>query len=121
MSRIAIPVDNQADLESVPSAHFGHTAFFTLVEVNDENGNIVKQEFVANPPHEMGGCMMPVRLLVDNKADFIVVGGIGMRPLMGFMQMGIKVKHNSEGYGTVGEIIKNFDALPVIEQSTCQH
>ena len=65
--------------------------------------------------------MMPVRLLVDNKADFLVVGGIGMRPLMGFLQMGITVKHNNAGYSTAGDIITNFESLPVIEQSTCNH
>jgi predicted Fe-Mo cluster-binding NifX family protein len=39
--------------------------------------------------------MIPVNLLSDNKVNALVVGGIGMRPLMGFRQAGINVYHDA--------------------------
>jgi predicted Fe-Mo cluster-binding NifX family protein len=35
--------------------------------------------------------MVPVNLLAQHKVNALVVGGIGMRPLMGFRQVGINV------------------------------
>ena len=40
--------------------------------------------------------MVPVNLLAGHKVDALVVGGIGMRPLMGFKQVGIDVYHDAE-------------------------
>ena len=40
--------------------------------------------------------MVPVNLLSDNKVTALIVGGIGMRPLMGFKQVGIDVYHDAE-------------------------
>ena len=39
--------------------------------------------------------MVPVNLLSENKVNALVVGGIGMRPLMGFRQVGIDVYHDA--------------------------
>ena len=35
--------------------------------------------------------MVPVSLLAENRVNALIVGGIGMRPLMGFRQAGIHV------------------------------
>ncbi len=40
--------------------------------------------------------MVPVNLLANNKVNALVVGGIGMRPLMGFKQVGIDVYHEAK-------------------------
>ena len=40
--------------------------------------------------------MVPVNLLADNNVNALIVGGIGMRPLMGFKQVGIDVYHDAE-------------------------
>ena len=40
--------------------------------------------------------MVPVNLLSENKVNALIVGGIGMRPLMGFKQVGIDVYHDAE-------------------------
>ena len=40
--------------------------------------------------------MVPVNLLASHNVDALIVGGIGMRPLMGFNQAGIDVYHDSE-------------------------
>jgi predicted Fe-Mo cluster-binding NifX family protein len=38
--------------------------------------------------------MVPVNLLGENNVNALIVGGIGIRPLMGFRQVGINVYHD---------------------------
>jgi len=40
--------------------------------------------------------MVPVNFLAGHKVNALIVGGIGMRPLMGFRQMGIDVYHDAQ-------------------------
>ena len=40
--------------------------------------------------------MVPVNFLAGHKVNALIVGGIGMRPLMGFRQVGIDVYHDAE-------------------------
>lgn len=49
--------------------------------------------------------MVPVNLLAQNQVDALIVGGIGMRPLMGFRQAGIDVYHDDQ----------RLDIRPVVE------
>jgi predicted Fe-Mo cluster-binding NifX family protein len=76
------------------AGHFGHCDVFTLVDVED--GEIKEVSVVANKEHVQGGCMVPVQLLARHKVQRLVVGGIGMRPLMGFRQVGIDVYYDGE-------------------------
>ncbi len=76
--RIAIPSEGEGGLDGRRSGHFGHCDVFTLVDV------------------EEGGCMVPVQLLASNNVNQLVVGGIGMRPLMGFKQVGIEVYYDAQ-------------------------
>ncbi len=92
--RIAVPSDGQGGLDGFRAGHFGHCDVFTLVDV--ENGRIKDVSIVANKEHVQGGCMVPVQLLAENKVQRLVVGGIGMRPLMGFKQVGIDVYYDGE-------------------------
>ncbi len=92
--RIAVPSDGQGGLDGFRAGHFGHCDVFTLVDV--ENGQIKEVSIVENKEHVQGGCMVPVQLLADNRVQRLVVGGIGMRPLMGFKQVGIDVYYDGE-------------------------
>ncbi len=92
--RIAIPSNGEGGLNGTRSGHFGHCDVFTFVDV--ENGEIKKVTTLKNQEHVQGGCMVPVNLLADNQVNALVVGGIGMRPLMGFRQVGIDVYHDAE-------------------------
>ncbi len=38
--------------------------------------------------------MVPVNLLASHNVKALIVGGIGMRPLMGFKQVGVDVYHD---------------------------
>jgi predicted Fe-Mo cluster-binding NifX family protein len=40
--------------------------------------------------------MVPVNMLAGHNVNALVVGGIGLRPLMGFKQVGIDVYHDAQ-------------------------
>lgn len=92
--RIAVPSMLEGGLDGKRSGHFGHCDTFTLVDVKD--GAIEQVSTIANETHVQGGCMVPVNLLASNKVNALIVGGIGMRPLMGFRQVGIDVYHDDQ-------------------------
>ena len=91
--RIAVPSMENGGLDGQRAGHFGHCDVFTLVDVKD--GEIEQVSIVNNKEHVQGGCMVPVNLLAENKVNALIVGGIGMRPLMGFRQAGIDVYHDA--------------------------
>ncbi len=101
--RIAIPSNGEGGLEGTRSGHFGHCDVFTFVDVKD--GEIINTEVLKNEGHVQGGCMVPVNLLSSHNVKALIVGGIGMRPLMGFKQVGIDVYHDGE----------RMDIKPVVE------
>ncbi len=92
--RIAVPSEGQGGLDGLRAGHFGHCDVFTLIDVED--GQIKEVNILANKEHVQGGCMVPVQLLAENRVQQLVVGGIGMRPLMGFKQVGIDVYYDGE-------------------------
>jgi len=92
--RIAVPSTGDGGMDGQRSGHFGHCDVFTLIDVAD--GKIQSVSTIANGEHVQGGCMVPVNLLAQHKVNALVVGGIGMRPLMGFRQVGIDVYHDAE-------------------------
>lgn len=101
---IAIPSLSPGGLEAVSSSHFGQCDCFTLVDI--EGKEIIEVKILENPPHEHGGCMAPVMLLKDNDVDIIIVGGMGMRPMMGFQEVGIQVY--SGAMGTIDFVVNEF-------------
>lgn len=102
--RIAIPSDTMAGLEAPRSGHFGKCAYYTLVDVNDNE--VVAVQCMQNGGHIAGGCSVPVTLLKGWDVNTVVVAGIGGRPLMGFREEGIEVY---AGYGaTVLETVEAF-------------
>ncbi len=91
--RIAVPSVDAGGMAGQRSGHFGHCDVFTLVDV--QGGEIKAVTNVKNEGHEAGGCLAPVNMLTQHGVNAIVVGGIGMRPLMGFRHAGIDVYHDS--------------------------
>lgn len=91
--RIAIPSLGDGGLEGQRAGHFGHCDVFTFVDV--ENGKIKDVTIIPNQEHVQGGCMVPVNLLAEHNVNALIVGGIGMRPLMGFRQVGIDVYYDA--------------------------
>ena len=100
--------------------HFGHTPNFLTIEYDETTKDVINVEVIQNVEHSQGGCMVPVMLLKDKNVTEVVVGGIGHRPLMGFIQVGIDPYR-----GIQGTIKQNFEAfkqnkLPKLTQGTCQ-
>ena len=91
---IAIPSGNPGGLEAPLGAHFGHCDLYTLVSVED--GEIKEVKVVPNVPHAQGGCMAPVNYLAQQGVNLLIAGGMGLRPLMGFNQVGIEVYHGGD-------------------------
>ncbi len=101
--RIAVPSLGSGGIEGKRAGHFGHCDVFTLIDVAD--GQIRSVSTLANQEHVQGGCMVPVNLLAQNNVNALIVGGIGMRPLMGFRHVGIDVYYDAE----------RIDIQPVVE------
>ena len=92
--RIAVPSNGQGGLDGTRAGHFGHCDVFTFIDI--ENGDIKNISTLQNKEHVQGGCMVPVNFLAEHKVNTLIVGGIGMRPLMGFKQVGIDVYYDGE-------------------------
>ncbi len=92
--RIAVPSNGEGGLDGIRAGHFGHCDVFTLIDV--EEGEITSVTTLQNQEHMQGGCMVPVNLLAGHQVEALIVGGIGMRPLMGFRQQGIHVYHDDQ-------------------------
>lgn len=88
-TRIAFPTMGRGGIDAERSGHFGHSDNFTVIEVVD--GEVSTVEVIDNPPHAEGGCLAPVGVLASAGVDALVVAGMGMRPLAGFAQAGIRV------------------------------
>ena len=70
------------------SAHFGHCEQFALIDVDEENKQILKKEFVKSPSHEPG--LLP-RWLAEKGVSLIIAGGMGIRAQDLFQQNKIGV------------------------------
>ena len=102
---VAIPSTSPGGLEAMLGAHFGHCDLYTLVSVED--GEVKQVNVIPNVPHQQGGCMAPVQHLADHGAKSLIAGGMGLRPLMGFNQVGIEVYFGGQA-ASVGEAVDAF-------------
>lgn len=111
--RVAIPSEGAGGLDGIRAGHFGHCDVFTCIDFDE--GEIKDVTIVQNREHVQGGCMVPVNLLAENNVNALVVGGIGMRPLMGFRQVGIEVYHDGVR-AEIRPVVEDFIAgkLPLI-------
>jgi predicted Fe-Mo cluster-binding NifX family protein len=116
---IAVPSEQPGGLDAAVGAHFGHCELYTLVAV--ENNEVKTIRIIPNLPHEQGGCMAPVNYLAQQGVNALIAGGMGLRPLMGFNQVGIDVYHsggNSTVKDAVSAILENKLAR-FSQQHTC--
>ena len=102
---IAIPSSPPGGLEADIGQHFGHCDLYTLVTIAD--GRVEAVDVIPAIPHEHGGCMAPVQYLAQNGVHGLIAGQMGMRPLMGFAQVGIDVFQGGSSR-TVGEAVQSL-------------
>jgi predicted Fe-Mo cluster-binding NifX family protein len=91
--KIAIPSVLPGGLEAPVDEHFGHCEIYTIVEIRD--GHVAAVSTLPNVPHENAGCMAPVKYLAGNGINVLIAGGMGMRPLVAFEQIGIEVYYGA--------------------------
>jgi len=102
---VAVPSCAPGGIDAQVSEHFGHCDLFTLVEI--DNGEITKVDSLPGVAHQPGGCMLPVDLLANRGVKILIAGGMGMRPLLGFGQVGIDV-YKKGGAAKVGQAIQAY-------------
>lgn len=88
--KIAIPSETADGLDAMRSGHFGHAAYFTVVEY-DEDMNIVGIEAVKNVDHDEFGCGGVIEHVLNMGVDGILTAGMGRPPLMRFTDAGVIV------------------------------
>ncbi|MCG8533451.1 MAG: dinitrogenase iron-molybdenum cofactor biosynthesis protein [Desulfovibrionales bacterium] len=116
---VAIPSQAPGGLEAGVDSHFGHCGMYTLVSV--DAGKVAEVNVIPNIPHEQGGCLAPVNYLAGHDVKALISGGMGMRPLVGFHNVGIDVFFGN-GAATVQDAVEAFikGALPRFsEEFTC--
>ncbi len=108
---LAVPSGMPGGLDAPMGMHFGHCDIYTIVEV--ENGAVKNVSTLPNVPHQQGGCMAPVQHLASHGVKKLLAGGMGMRPLMGFQQVGVEVYY-AGNFVTVKQAVEAFlqDKLP---------
>ncbi|MFX0033386.1 MAG: NifB/NifX family molybdenum-iron cluster-binding protein [Candidatus Hodarchaeota archaeon] len=113
---IAIP-SNGPELNDFISEHFGHCNYFIGFEV-DENKNYRKTFSIKNDGHS--GCMEPVINLVKRNVTDMIVGGIGARPYMGFIQYNIKLYKGINGTLKDNIVLLIQNKLEQLEGAMCK-
>ena len=102
--RIAFSCEDNQGLGSTMNAHFGHSPFFTLVDVDEEQ--VKNVEVVANPyaqghqPGEIPG------FIHSQNADIMVTGGMGGRAMQFFTDAGVEPVTGA--VGTVKEALEQY-------------
>lgn len=120
MMKVAFP-GTTSGLEGELVPHFGHTPAFTIVEIEEDTQNIHEVQIIENPPHSQGGCMQPVMKLKNEGVTHVVLGGIGQRPLMGFIQVGIEPYQGIQG--SIKDNLRLFTEkkLQKMFEASCNH
>ena len=118
-ARIAVPSTVPGGLEAEVGAHFGHCDLYTIIDV--ENGVVTAVSTLPNVPHQQGGCMAPVNHLAQNGVNQLIAGGMGMRPLMGFNQVGIDVFYGAgaPSVGTAVDALLKGALVTFTQEYTC--
>ena len=104
--KIAIPSETADGMTAMRSGHFGHCAYFTVVEY-DGDMNIVGAEVVKNVDHDEFGCGGVIQHVLEMGVDGILAAGMGQPPLMRFTQNGVTV-YSERQTPVVGDVAKLF-------------
>ena len=100
---IGIPANGPELIDNI-SEHFGHCSYFVGVEI-DKKKNLKKNFSMRNNGHS--SCMEPVINMKNRNVTDMIIGGIGGRPYMGFLQVEINLYQ-----GVYGKSIKeNIELL----------
>lgn len=85
--RICIPTMEGSGLEAVASGHFGSAPFFTVVDTESGESQVIPNE---GHQHEHGICS-PIRHLGPGRFEAVVCRGMGRRALASLTGAGFQV------------------------------
>lgn len=121
-TKIAIPSETDAGLESIRSGHFGHAAYMTVVEFDDDM-NIVGVESVKNADHDAVGCGGVIDFVSGIGVDGILTVGMGMPPFTRFTNAGIKVYSDTTepNVGNVARLFAEGKVALMDPANACRH
>ncbi len=118
--RIAIAAENDNGLDSPVSPHFGHAAYFVLVDT--EGSKIKSVSTVANPFCGSRGCGAVGKFVAEQGAQVMLVGGMGRRAMQALQNMGIEAATGAAG--NVREAVQQYlngglrGATPCLEEGS---
>jgi predicted Fe-Mo cluster-binding NifX family protein len=94
MSKVIGIPSNGPELADPISEHFGHCLYFVGIKLNEDN---TYEKTFSLPNNGHSSCMEPVINMKNRAVTEMIVGGIGGRPYMGFIQMGINLYQGIQG------------------------
>lgn len=92
--KVAVACEGPEGLAGNVNAHFGHTPFFVVAEL--DGAKILSTKVVASPGHGEGGCSMP-QFVQQLGAHTLIVGGMGARAADMLTASGIEVVGGASG------------------------
>ncbi len=101
--RIAVPSTDDRGLDSYVSRHFGHTPYYTFIDVAE--GKVMNVEVVPAPYREHWPGALP-EFIKEHGGDVVLAYGVGRRALEYFEELGIKVVQGV--HGRVGDVLQAF-------------
>ena len=115
---IGIPSEGP-ELSDNISEHFGHCSYFVGVYI-DEKNNLKRVFLLENEGHS--ACIEPVINMKNRNVTDMIIGGIGGRPYMGFLQAGINLYQGVYGK-TIKENVELFlkGNLKELGSPSCGH
>ena len=85
--KVCIPTTDESGLNSTASEHFGSAPFFTLVDTESGQLEVIRN---AGRDHEHGTCH-PMSHLTPRHLDAVICQGMGRRALASLQEAGIDV------------------------------
>ena len=119
--KLAVPSETDACLDSMRSGHFGHTPWFTIVDIQD--GQVVSATPLKNVDHDAVGCGGVIDFMLQQDIDGILTVGMGMPPYTRFTNGGVKVYTDGTA-PYVGQAVQLFIEGKVPEMrldQACRH
>jgi len=114
--KLCIPSSGQDGLESMIGQHFGKVPYFTIIDSETE-----EVEIVPNTSEHMGGVGVPPEQLSKLGVDIMLCGGLGRKAVQLFENYGIEVYAGAEG--TVADAVnawKNGKLEKASMNNACQ-
>ena len=107
--RLLIALDENKELESKLSEHFGHCDYFAIFDTEIKKFDIVKNKIDHSNEN-----LTPVEQVMKFKPDVVFSLGIGQRAIKLFNEKGIKIKIGK--FKVLKQVIENFENLEELNE-----